>query len=252
MVGAEVMPMAAFVLVPGAWMGGWIWQDVARRLRQAGHDAYPVTLTGLGERAHLARPDVNLDTHIQDVLGLLRYEELEDVVLVGHSYAGLVVEGVADRAPERLSHLVYVDTGPMANGESMMDFYAPEEAAHVRDVVVPQQGEGWKLPYPGFTKLGPPPVLAGLGHREHAHMDALATPQPFGTYSQPLRLEGRQGTYQPVLIACNAFRFLETSIPKLASFLTPRWRRYELETGHWPMLSAPEELTAQLLKAHHP
>jgi pimeloyl-ACP methyl ester carboxylesterase len=245
--------MAAFVLVPGAWMGGWIWQDVARRLRQAGHDAYPVTLTGLGERVHLARPEVNLDTHIQDVLGLLKYEDLaEDVVLVGHSYAGVVITGVADRAPERLSHLVYVDTGPLANGESMMDFYGPEEAAHVRRVVVPQQGDGWKLPYPGFPQLGPPPVLAGLGQRERTLMDTLATPQPFGSYDQPLRLEGRGGKYKRVLIACNAFRYLEKQIPKLAAFLDPSWRRLELDTGHWPMLSAPEELTAQLLAAHHP
>jgi pimeloyl-ACP methyl ester carboxylesterase len=244
--------MAAFVLIPGAWMGGFIWQDVARRLRHAGHEAYPVTLTGLGERAHLARPEVNLDTHIQDVLGLLKYEQLSDVVLVGHSYAGIVITGVADLIPERLSHLVYVDTGPLANGESMMDFYSPEEAAHVRDVVVPQQGDGWKLPYPGFPQLGPPPVLAGLGARERALMDTFATPQPFHTYDQPLRLEGRPGSYQRVLIACNAFRYLEKLIPKLASFLDPSWRRYELETGHWPMLSAPEELTAQLLKALSP
>jgi pimeloyl-ACP methyl ester carboxylesterase len=93
--------MTAFVLVPVAWLGGWAWRDVTPRLRAAGHEVYTPTLTGLGERRHLARPDVDLDTHIQDVVNVLEYEDLRDVVLVGHSYAGIVVTGVADRAPDR-------------------------------------------------------------------------------------------------------------------------------------------------------
>src|ERR1700684_2713755 len=91
-----------FVLVPGACLGGWVWRDVAHQLRARGHDVYPVTLTGLGERVHLADVSVDLDTHIADVLGVLDYEDLSDAVLVGHSYAGLVVAGAAGRRPERL------------------------------------------------------------------------------------------------------------------------------------------------------
>src|SRR5918995_2086278 len=101
--------MAAYLLVPGAWLGGWAWKDVAARLRAEGHDVYPVTLTGLGERAHLATPDVDLETHIQDVVNVLFYEDLRDVVLVKHSYGGNVITGVADRSPERLRQLVYLD-----------------------------------------------------------------------------------------------------------------------------------------------
>ena len=231
-------------------MGGWVWQAVTRHLRQAGHDAHPITLTGLGERVHLARPEVDLETHIQDVVNVLHYEDLRDVVLVGHSYAGIVVTGVADRAPERLSHLVYIDSGPLADGQSMLDF-DPADADRLRRLVR-DKGDGWRYPYPGFEGLGPPPMLAGLGHDQRALMDRKATPQPFGTYQQPLRLQGNQGRFKRVLIACNGFRFLEEAVPPLAAFLTPQWRRLDLATGHWPMLSAPDDLSTKLLEAHHP
>ena len=103
--------MANYVLVGGAWLGGWCWKTVARLLREAGYDAYPVTLTGLGDREHLASPGVDLETHVADVANLIEYEGLrDDVVLLGHSYAGLVVTGVFDRVPQRTSRLVYLDT----------------------------------------------------------------------------------------------------------------------------------------------
>jgi pimeloyl-ACP methyl ester carboxylesterase len=122
--------MAAYVLVGGAWLGGWCWQRVARRLRDNAHDAYPVTLTGLGERVHLASPEVDLQTHITDVVNLLEFEDLHDIVLLGHSYAGLVVTGVADRIPERISQLVYLDTGPLPDGTSLIDTFPPEASQH--------------------------------------------------------------------------------------------------------------------------
>src|SRR5215211_3562304 len=106
------MLMTTYVLVGGAWLGGWCWQPVARRLHN-GHDAYPVTLTGLGERVHLASAEVDLDTHITDVVNLIEFEDLRDVVLLGHSYAGIVVTGAADRVPERIAQLVYLDTGAL-------------------------------------------------------------------------------------------------------------------------------------------
>ena len=102
--------MTTFVLVPGMWLGGWAWQDVTEELRAAGHRVYPVTLTGLGERVHLGGPQVNLDTQAADVANLLRYEDLHDVVLVGHSFGGTVITAAADQVSERIAHLVYVDT----------------------------------------------------------------------------------------------------------------------------------------------
>src|SRR5918996_1291487 len=140
--------MSVYVLVGGGWLGGWCWQEVARRLREEGHDVYPVTLTGLGERVHLAAPEIDLETHITDVTNLLFYEDLNDVTLVGHSYAGIVVEGVADRVPERLSQLVYLDSGPLGDGTAHIDFYPPE----ARELIERQmeEGDGWRYPFPPF------------------------------------------------------------------------------------------------------
>ena len=117
--------MAVYVLVGGGWLGGWCWRGVARRLREEGHDVYPVTLTGLGERVHLASPEVDLDTHITDVVNLIEFEDNRGVVLLGHSYAGVVVTGVADREPERISQLEYLDTGPNPNRTPHIDPYPP-------------------------------------------------------------------------------------------------------------------------------
>src|SRR3712207_7384423 len=100
--------MTTYVLFGGAWLGAWAWQPVARRLRAQGHDVHPVTLTGLGERSHLATPEVDLDTYVTDVVNTIEFEDLHDVILVGHSYAGTVVTGVADRVPERVSLLAYL------------------------------------------------------------------------------------------------------------------------------------------------
>lgn len=101
--------MTTFVLVHGAWLGGWAWKHVTPRLRMAGHEVFAPTLTGLGERVHLAHPGVGLETHIQDVVNVLVFEDLQQVTLVGHSYGGIVITSVADRTPERLAQLVYLD-----------------------------------------------------------------------------------------------------------------------------------------------
>src|SRR5215204_5602620 len=120
-----------YVLVGGAWLGGWCWKPVARRLRDEGHDVYPATLTGLGDRVHLASAQVDLETHITDVVNLIEFEDLRDVVLLGHSYGGLVVTGVADRKAERISKLVYLDTGPLPDGVAVIDTYPAEARRHV-------------------------------------------------------------------------------------------------------------------------
>ena len=113
--------MTIFVLVHGTTAGGWVWKDIAQPLRDAGHDVYTPTLTGLGERVHLATREVGLDTHITDIVNVLRFEELRDVVLVGHSYAGMVITGVADREPARIRELVYFDALVPEDGESAVD-----------------------------------------------------------------------------------------------------------------------------------
>lgn len=118
-----------FVLVPGAWLGGWCWKYLTPLLRDEGHDVYTPTLTGVGEREHLRQSEISLETHITDIVNLLEYNEFTDVVLLGHSYAGLVVTGVAERVPERLAHIIYLDALVPMNDEpvSASAFYPPDE-----------------------------------------------------------------------------------------------------------------------------
>jgi pimeloyl-ACP methyl ester carboxylesterase len=126
--------MANFVLVHGAWIGGWYWRPIAQKLRAAGHEAYAPTLTGLGERIHLMNPSINLDTHVTDVVNVIKEEGLSDVVLVGHSYGGMVVTGVADALPDKITSLVYLDAFVPKNGEALVNFAArrPPLRANIR------------------------------------------------------------------------------------------------------------------------
>src|SRR5574341_1880209 len=128
--------MVTFVLVGGATLGSWCWKPVIPLLRNAGHDVYPITLTGLAERAHLMSPAINLETHIQDIVGVLEYEELTNVILVGHSNSGIPVTGAADRVPERIGNLVYLDAGIQVNGHSSLEDDSDEFRAWVYERVV--------------------------------------------------------------------------------------------------------------------
>ena len=242
--------MATYVLVPGAWLGGWAWQDVAARLRAAGHDVYPITLTGLGERVHLARPEVDLETHITDVVNTIKWNDLDEVILAGHSYAGIVIPGVADRIPDRIQQLVYVDSAPLADGMAMVDLYPPEALAALRQTVA-ESGNGWLYPFPGFDELAQNTSIAGLGDREQAVIAARATAHPWATYTQPLHLQQADAaettSYRRVVIACDDIRGLVAAgVPQIAAMAAPPWHYLELETGHWPMLSAPAELAEML------
>lgn len=240
--------MATYVLIGGAWLGGWCWQGVARRLRAEGHDVYPVTLTGLGERSHLARPDVDLETQITDVVNLLTFEDLGEVVLVGHSYAGIILPAVADRAGERIASLVYLDTGPVPDGLSFLDFMPPPLREQAERQVA-EQGEGWRLPVPSWEELETVngASLEGLGEAERRRFRARATPQPFATYTQPLRLSAPATAHPKTLISCSypleAVRDLvESGHPWFAALAGPEWSLLALPTGHWPMLSRPDHL----------
>src|SRR4051812_12382386 len=202
--------MAPFVLVPGAWLGGWAWRDVAARLRARGHDVFPITLTGLGERVHLARPEIDLETHIADVVNTIQWNDLDDVILAGHSYAGIVITLVADRTPDRVAQLVYVDSAPLMDGMAMTDLYPPDALAALRRTV-DESGDGWLYPFPGFATLAKNTSIIGLGEREQAIITARATPHPWATYTQPLRLEhagAEAAPYRRVLIACDDMRSL--------------------------------------------
>jgi pimeloyl-ACP methyl ester carboxylesterase len=239
--------MTTYVLIPGFWLGGWAWRPVADALRARGHEVHALSLTGMGERAHLARPDTDLEVHVTDVLNLLRYEDLHDVVLVGHSYAGAVVTtAAADRMPDRVSRLVFVDTGPLPDGVSQSEFDEPEERAATADRVA-SQGDGWRLPPPAWGQLIPglaPDLLATLAER--------AVPQPWKTATTPVSLTGAWEKLPRVGVLCSfteAQARAMSAAPMFQHMAGEQWRFEELPTSHWPMFTRPTELAEVLHRA---
>jgi pimeloyl-ACP methyl ester carboxylesterase len=244
------------VLVPGACLGGWVWSEVAGDLRDEGHDVYPVTLTGLGERVHLAHAGIDLETHVTDVVNLLEYEALENVVLVGHSYAGIVVTAVADRVGQRLNAVVYLDTSPLPDGMAIVDTMAPEQSEQLQRVV-DESGGGWRWPVPDREALltgafGNP---GGLSEDDLNAIAERGTPQPYATMTSPVHLiHERPPDTRRVAIFCtdggkDVERLRERIAegdPGAAIFADGDWELHDLPTGHWPMLSLPSAL-AKLL-----
>lgn len=245
------------VLVPGACLGGWVWQEVATQLRTQGHDVYPVTLTGLGERVHLAHAGIDLETHVADVVNLMEYEALEDVVLVGHSYSGIVVTAVADRLAQRLNAVVYLDTSPLPDGMAITDVQSPEQREQ-QQRAVDEHGDGWRWPVPDRETLiaGTFGSTSGLSE-EHLQLIAeRATPQPYATMTSPVRLahDKPPDTRRAAIFCAEGGIDLEhlrdliaKGDPRAAIFADTDWELYELPTGHWPMLSLPGPL-AELLR----
>lgn len=233
--------MATFVLVHGAWGGAWSWNRfIAPVLRQAGHDVHAVTLTGLGERSHLASPEVDLDTHIQDVVNVIFYEDLSNVVLAGHSYGGMVITGVADRCPERLAHLVYLDAAVPSDGQSLADGSGPERRRE-REDLARREGDGWKIP-PGPMQSDDPPEIVEWAQPRRA-------PQSLKTFTQPVRLTRGETTLPRTFVYCSAGKPADSPAAARARRLQadPRWRYVELQTGHNLHYSAPAE-TAEILR----
>src|SRR3954451_24537840 len=218
--------MATFVLVHGAWHGGWCWKKVTPLLRAAGHEVYTPTLTGLGERVHLVTPEVNLSTHIDDVVNVLSYESLHQVVLVGHSYGGMVIARVADRVADRLAHLVYLDASIPDDGQSLEDLNSPERRARVAEVVR-TQGEGWRLPFNAESL-----VNWEITDEEDARwLRERLVPHPYATFTEPVRLSTGRGRLLPrTFILCTHRSSPSRSAERAQQ--EPGWRYRELATGH--------------------
>ena len=232
--------MTTFVLVHGAWHGGWCWRRVSERLTAKGHRVFCPTLTGLGERAHLLSPAVDAQTHVRDVLGLLEAEELQDVVLVGHSYAGIVISGVAAQARQRLRALIYLDALLLEDGQSWADAFPPEVANARRKATTTTNG---------IRTIPPPdPVIYGFADAADTEwVRRRLTPHPFAAFEQKMHWGGPVGSGLPRLyIDCvlPAIEILSTVKDRFRG--RPDWPFAELKTGHDAMVSAPEE-TAQLL-----
>jgi len=237
--------MAAFVLVPGAWHGAWCWARVLPVLRAAGHTVHAVTLTGVGERAHLLERGITLDTHLSDVVNLVCCEELDEVVLVGHSYGGLVITGAADQLLARqgtlLRHLVYVDAVVPHPGESWATHQAPElvasrlaaAAAHPESALPP-----------------PDAALFGLTGVDCAWVNRRQTAHPFGHYQEPLDFDAQRLASVPrTFIDCTNPAWPSIAPMRQRVRSEPGWRVRELATGHDAMVSAPGPLARLLLEA---
>ncbi len=236
-----------FVLVHGAWHGGWCWRRVAQALQLGHHKVYAVTLTGLGERAHLLMPAITLDTHIDDVINLIEAEELHEVILAVHSYAGMIGTAVAGRLGKHLKRLVYVDAVLPKPGESWSS--TQSAATQLQRMAAAQTS-------PSFSFPPPDPEVFGLHDADHAWVMRRQTPHPGNTYQAPLDFDvQRVATVPRTFVSCNkpALATIEPSRlrardPKFwGGAWLPKSRFVELETGHDPMISEPAALTKILL-----
>jgi pimeloyl-ACP methyl ester carboxylesterase len=240
--------MATLVLVHGGFVGGWAWRDAARGLREMGHDVYWPTLTGLGERAHLARPETDLDTHIQDVVNVLHYEDLRDVALVSWSYSGIVVTGVADRVPERLRHVIHIDGEVAEDGQSLFDLNPPEFRAFCEESAR-SDGNGW------LVRLGDSAALEDMFRTRVSDADRRRwfieriTGQPIRTFAQPIRLTRGVATgFLQTFVRCSLDDVNTATYEPIVARLRalPGWECREIATSHGGPFTDPD-LVARVL-----
>ncbi|MBV8835901.1 MAG: alpha/beta hydrolase [Alphaproteobacteria bacterium] len=232
--------MAAFVLVHGAWSGGWCYARVAALLRARGHVVFTPTLTGQGERAHLGGGAVNLSTHIEDVLAVFHYERVGDVVLAGHSYGGMVITGVADRIADKIRALAYLDAFIPQDGQSLFDINIAANSQRFLE------GAG---AHGGLRVTPPSAAYFGVNAADAATVDALATPFPLGCFTEKLKLSGAYRSVRRHLYMHG------TVLPRESPFRrfyeqakSEGWSAQALACGHHVMLDMPEE-TAKLLES---
>ena len=232
--------MASFLIAHGAWSAAWAWKKMRPLLAARGHDLHIPTYTGLGERAHLASREIGLATHIADVLGTLEYEDLRDVVLVGHSYGGMVATGVADRARARVRRLVYLDAFVPRDGQSLLDLLPADIRERMRDSSK-TTGDGWRVP--------PNPVPPDTSEADLAWLMPRRVMHPLRAFEEPLRFTGPDGGVPRTYIYCTRIApgdvfgpFAERARREAG------WQYLELEASHSPNVTAPEALTALLDK----
>lgn len=234
--------MRTYVLVHGGGHGGWCYRHVARILRAKGQEVYAPTMTGLGERAHLLRPDIDLDFHIDDIVKVLEFEDLRDVVLVGHSYGGMVITGVADRATDRIGHIVYLDAANPQNGQSLVDVAGAHMAAA-------RQGgrvvDGIELVlFPGTDPLH---FYGVQDPQQIAWMKPRLTPHPWKCFEQKLQLknEAAMRKVPESHIVCTA-TLAGRNVAQLKASSNGRF--WDIDTGHDLMITEPEAVAEMLLR----
>jgi pimeloyl-ACP methyl ester carboxylesterase len=229
-------PLATFVLVHGAWSGGWCYHKIAAHLRAQGYAVFTPTLTGQGERSHLRSGAINLSLHIEDVLNVFHYENLNDVVLAGHSYGGMVITGVADQIAGRIAALVYLDAFLPEDGQSLFDINIP---ANSQRFIANAGGIG------GLAVPAPPAAFFNVNAADAARVDTLATPFPLGAFTEKIKLTGahkriakRVYVHGTVLPRESPFKPFYERVKK-----DPAWQTHALACGHHVMLDEPERVS---------
>lgn len=233
--------MTTFVLVPGAWLGAWVWKRTTPFLEEKGHEAYPITLTGMGDRVHLASKEFGIETAIQDVLNVIKYNDLNDFVIVGHSFSGKVAAAVADRVPGKVKAILYLDS------------FRPEK------VTTPQGG------FDPTKEFGPLPegdigiplsdeIINNIGKdvkgKDREWMLSRSTPWPLRYAKDPITLSKNLDSLKSTYIFCTL------SGDPVDEIVAGKWGKLEgpyklIETGHWPMVTKPKELAEQMIELSH-
>jgi pimeloyl-ACP methyl ester carboxylesterase len=233
----ENIMAATFLVCHGAWSAGWAWKKMHPLMAAAGHRLVTPTYTGLGEREHLADPSNDLETHIQDILAVIKYEDLRDIVLIGHSYGGMVATGVADHARDRIAQLIYLDAFVPRDGQSLFDLLPPEAVRHMRENA--KAGDGWRVP--------PNPTPPDTSDADLKWIAERRLPQSIKCFEMPLPLSGagtampRSYIYCTRTSAADPFqRFAERAQSEAG------WRYFEIDASHSPHVTAPGTLAALL------
>jgi pimeloyl-ACP methyl ester carboxylesterase len=236
----EAPSHVTFLVAHGAWQAGWAWKKMHPLMNAAGHRLITPTFTGLGEREHLASPANDLETHIKDVLAVVRYEDLRDIVLIGHSYGGAVATAVADRARDRIAQLIYLDAFVPGDGQALVDLGPPAVRQRMQESA--KAGDGWRVP--------PNPTPPDTSESDAKWIAERRLPQSIKCFEMPLQLQNGEITLPRSYIYC-------TRIPPGDPFnpFAERaksdggrsgWRYYEIDASHSPHITAPEALAALL------
>jgi pimeloyl-ACP methyl ester carboxylesterase len=231
--------VTVFVVAHGAWTAAWAWKKMRPLLAAAGHELWTPTYTGLGERAHLASPAIDLDTHIADVVGVLEMEDLREVVLIGHSYGGMVAIGAADRARERIAQLIYLDAFVPRDGQSLFDLQPEQTRERMRELAR-SGGEGWRVP--------PNPMPADTPAADVAWAAGRRLPHPIRTFEQPVRLAGQAAPPPRSYIYCRRIGPVDVFRQFAERAHREGWRTFEIDASHNPHITAPRALLELLTR----
>jgi pimeloyl-ACP methyl ester carboxylesterase len=228
---------ATFLVCHGAWSAGWAWKKMHPLMAAAGHRLVTPTCTGLGEREHLANPSIDLETHIQDILNVIRYEDLRDVVLIGHSYGGMVASGVADRARDRIAQLIYLDAFVPDDGQCLLGLLP--ESERQRMLQLAKAGDGWRVP--------PNPTPPDTPQADLESLTERRVDMPIKCFQMPLKLRHggltlpRSYIYATRITPADTFgRFAARAKSE------PGWRYFEIDASHSPNVTAPQALMTLL------